>query len=1068
MLKKRNILVVILCLLLTVVLFACDQTPTEDSTINVPPDIPTINPDDDYGLADKNINSNISYDSNTYAPYEIYPVPHSIKYVNEYYFITHEVNVVFESGIDAATKDHLYETIALKNMNGKPSNEIKSSKNILVGIYDSNEVVDKHINSDSFETLFTKIDAYYLAINKDNIIILGKDSDACFYAITTLQWIFEQTTTTIKGLVIEDYSDSYYRGFIEGYYGIPWTTDERIELMEYGSKVKSNIYIYAPKDDSYHSSNWRALYDQSDLLGIKEIIDAGIKSKTRFAWSIHPFISDPITTENYEEDYAALINKFEQLYENGVRQFVISADDVYVSDTEEYDVAVQTRLLNDVSEWLRDKGDCYKLVFVPSAYCTIAQESLNLNLFTYFEKLCDGLDPDVEIMWTGALICSSVENGDFDLFTELTGRKAFMWMNWPVNDYCMDALIMSKGEVLNKRIAYNEELQFTGIVVNPMQQAEPSKLSIFAVSDYCWNINDFDVDRSYEASLPSLEPTATDSFSIIVNHLANGSTFEGEYFEESTKFKPYVNGFEERYLSGDLSDIDDLITLFNEVIAACDDYLLNASNLELKESIKPWVDSLKLLCEQSILYLEVLKDPNAENALELYEEATKYNDLRKDCKAPILDIYSHNMEGKTVRLSISTLTPFVETLDFLAKDEVYLSNGLYSGVVYRGFKAIYEGELENIIDGDKDSYVWFEDHPYENGFIRIDLGQVMTITDIKLLQGNGSNYDALVGIVEVSLDGRTFTPVGRVYGLESIVDLRLNPVEARYVRLVNDGSYTWVAIREFEVNTLPELTKIVTCSNLELEGTVITSIYNMCDDNMDTFTWFTRNTQENATIILDLLEVKSVSHIGLYMSKSTSPNDYFHHYEVFYSNDGEHYTTLGEHHLAEFDHYFDGNVDVRYVKVVAVTPDEYGIVIREITADNKVESKTISTNATLYQGVLKNIIDDNNETYAWIYPGDDLKVQDKVEVILDLREIKTVNNIFVVFSSEASENDYLQGYKLSYSTDGINYIDLVLVEPNDPNVRNYIYQANIDARYIKLSGTADITNWIKLYEFNID
>ena len=114
--------------------------------------------------------------------------------------------------------------------------------------------------------------------------------------------------------------------------------------------------------------------------------------------------------------------------------------------------------------------------------------------FTYFEKLCNGLDEDVEIMWTGALICSSVKNGDFDLFTELTGRKAFMWLNWPVNDYCMDALIMSKGEVLNDRIEYDEELQFTGIVTNPMQQAEPSKLSIFAVADYCWNINDFDME----------------------------------------------------------------------------------------------------------------------------------------------------------------------------------------------------------------------------------------------------------------------------------------------------------------------------------------------------------------------------------------------------------------------------------------------------------------------------------------------------------------------------------------------------------------------------------------------
>ena len=1058
MLKKRNIFILVLLFVLSFGLLACE---TEVQQEERPKE------EDDYGQVNTNINSNISYDSNTNAPYEIYPAPHSVKYTNDYYYVSQTVNLVFEEGVDEATKNHLYKTIALKDMNGTTSSEIKNGKNILVGIYGSNAVVDKYVKEDSFDTLFAKIDAYYLKIDNNNITILGKDTDACFYAITTLEWIFEQTTTTIKGLVVEDYSDTYYRGFIEGYYGIPWTTDERIELMEYGSKVKSNIYIYAPKDDSYHSSNWRALYDQSDLLGIKEQIEAGIESKTRFAWSIHPFISDPITTANYEEDYEYLINKFEQLYENGVRQFVISADDVYVSDTEEYDVAVQTRLLNDVAQWLRDKGDCYKLVFVPSAYCSIAQESQNLNLYTYFGKLCDGLDEDVEIMWTGALICSSVANGDFDLFTELTGRKAFMWMNWPVNDYCMDALIMSKGEVLNDRISYDEELQFTGIVVNPMQQAEPSKLSIFAACDYCWNINDYDVDKSFEASLPTLEPTATNAFSEIVNHLANGSTFEGEYFEESTKFKDLVNGFEERYNSGDLSDIDELIPLYNEVIGACDDYLNNATNLELKESIKPWIESLKLLCEQSLIYLEVLKDPNAENALELYQEALSYNDLRKECRAPILDIYSHNMEGKTVRLSISTLTPFVETIDFIAKDEVYLSQGIYSGVVYRGFKGIYQGELNNIIDGDLDSFVWFEDHPYPNGFIRIDLGEEILLTDIKVLQGTGSNYDALVGNVEVSLDGRTFTKIGEISGLEAIVDLRLNPVKARYIRLVNTDTHTWAAIREVEVNTLPELTRLVTVQNITLEPTVVTSIYNMCDDDMTTFTWFNRNIQENATITLDLLEVKEVSHIGLYMSKETSPHDYFHHYEVLYSEDGSSYTSVGVYNLAELDYFFDNPVNIRYVKVVALSPDEYGIVIREFTADQKVESKSIKTNATLYQGVLKNVIDGKDDTFVWLHAGE-LQLQDKVEIILDLKETTQITEILVRFSQDESEMDYLQGFKLSYSLNGSDYYDIINVEPNDPNVRNFVYQTLLEARYIKLSGTADITNWIKLYEFNVN
>ena len=1062
---KIKIFTLFLLFAVTLMLFSCD---TPDNSGSSGTGGTQSGDTDDYGEVNTNINNNIKYDASTYAPYDIYPTPHKIEYQQDYYYISSKINVVFESEIDAPTKKHLYNTLSLKNMIATESSDKKSGKNVLIGTYDSNGVVSKYVDLNSLGDLYSKIDAYYLEINANDIIILGKDTDACYYAITTLQWIFEQTTTTIQTLKVKDYSDSFYRGFIEGYYGIPWTPAERIELMEFGSKVKSNIYIYAPKDDSYHSSNWRALYDQSDLLDLKEQIQAGIDSKTRFAWSIHPFISDPITTANYEADYAAIIAKFEQLYENGVRQFVISADDVYVSDTEEYDVAVQTRLLNDVSEWCRSKGDCYKLIFVPSAYCTIAQESLNLNLYTYFEKLCDGLDQDVEIMWTGALICSSVKNGDFDLFTELTGRKAFMWLNWPVNDYCMDALIMSKGEVLNDRLEYDEELQFTGIVTNPMQQAEPSKVSIFAVADYCWNINGFDMDKSYEASFYAIEPTATRALKEVCSHMTNGSTFEEKYFEESTQFTPYVDGFEERYLAGDLSYIETLIELYNEVIRACDYYLENATNLEFKASIEPWVNSLRLLCEESIIYLNVLKDPNADNALELYEAAVAIEELRKECRAPILDIYTHNLQGKTVRLGISKLLPFLETLDFLAKDEVYLSKGLYSGVTYRGYKSVYEGKLDNIIDNDLNSYAWFEDHPKVGAFIRIDLGEETVINDIKILQGNGTNHDCLIGDIEISNDGRTFIKIGEVSGLETLLDLRTNPVTARYIRLVNTDTHTWVAIRDVSINTLGELEKFVKHENIELETSVSTSIYNMFDNDLETFTWFADNKNGNAILTLDLLEVNSVSHIGLYMSKVTSPEDYFHHYEVLYSIDGIEYISVGEYHDAEFDYYFDSPVNLKYVKVVSKSEDNYGIVVRELTADNATEGVKLSTNCTVHQYTIKNALDNDKTTFVWVYPAVGDKLQNNCEFVLDLKEVTYVNNIHVTFTSDSGDADYLQGYKISYSTNGVDYIELVDVLPNDTNVRDYICAAGVDARYIKLSGTADITNWIKLYEFNVD
>mgnify|MGYP000034263546 CR=1 FL=1 len=59
----------------------------------------------------------------------------------------------------------------------------------------------------------------------------------------------------LTAVTIYDYSDTQYRGFIEGFYGYPWDMEDRISLMEYGKRFKMNVYIYGPKSDPYH---WEA------------------------------------------------------------------------------------------------------------------------------------------------------------------------------------------------------------------------------------------------------------------------------------------------------------------------------------------------------------------------------------------------------------------------------------------------------------------------------------------------------------------------------------------------------------------------------------------------------------------------------------------------------------------------------------------------------------------------------------------------------------------------------------------------------------------------------------------
>lgn len=917
-------------LLLAGSLISCTKKANENSASSVSSSEQSSG--EDYGKVTISLPAKTDTDTDPHSPYTIYPTPHEVRYGKSVYRIPRAVEATIESGIDEATEAYLYEVMALKDVAVLPSGSTGEGYRILLGIDQSGEAVDRYVTEDQ-SALFMKTDAYSLSIEEKNIVILGKDTDACFYGLTTLKSIFEQTNDAVRCMEIEDYSDCTYRGFIEGYYGIPWTKDERIELMEYGSQVKSNIYIYAPKDDSYHSTDWRSLYNESDLLDLKEEIEAGRRTKTRFAWAIHPFLSSPITENGYAEGVLAVKNKFEQLYENGVRQFVISADDVSVDDTKRVNATLQKNLLNEMSSWCRSKGDCYPLIFVPSAYCYQSETRLNLYLEPYYEELCDGLDEDVEIMWTGDSISSSVQTGRWEEFTALTGKKAFMWLNWPVNDYSVEHLLMGKGEVLNQRISYGQEVAFTGIVTNPMQQAEESKLSIFAVSDYCWNINGFDCDASYAYSFQTVEPNEPEAFYRLCQHLTNATLYEGKYFAESEEFKPYVEDFEKKYEEGDLTPIASLIPLYEQIVSDADAYLNHAGNRALRDSIRPWIEYLKRMAQASALYLKVLENPSDADAMMKFETAEKYAVEMKEQKAPVLDKILYNIDLVSVDGGVSVLKPFLNLIRAMAKDEAYLASGKYLGVTYKGFSGVYEGSLDHVVDGDPDTYVWLDGYPEKGAFVRVDLGEITEIRDIRILQGNGSNSDKMSGVIEVSSDGKNYTEVGTIDGLETILDLRENPVSGRFVRIRStEKGATWCAIRDISVNRLGELTKKISYGNIDLEPSVITNANNMIDGDLNTYTWFGINRNDGAYLLLDLLEIKEIQTISLYMGKSDSPSDYFHAYEVQISENGVDFVSLGAFTEAELILNPESSVRARYVRVLAMATDPYGIVVREFSA----------------------------------------------------------------------------------------------------------------------------------------
>ena len=64
-------------------------------------------------------------------------------------------------------------------------------------------------------------------------------------------------------------------GIIEGFYGRPWSWDERAMVMRACHGWGMDTYVYAPKDDPKHRERWRDPYGSGKLDGFARLAGEG-------------------------------------------------------------------------------------------------------------------------------------------------------------------------------------------------------------------------------------------------------------------------------------------------------------------------------------------------------------------------------------------------------------------------------------------------------------------------------------------------------------------------------------------------------------------------------------------------------------------------------------------------------------------------------------------------------------------------------------------------------------------------------------------------------------------------
>ncbi|GHI00059.1 beta-N-acetylglucosaminidase domain-containing protein [Neobacillus kokaensis] len=995
------------------------------------------------------------------SKYEVYPLPQSETYDGNKFSITNEVNVVIEKTIDGPTVNFLNQILESKSLEISHSEEVVSNKtNIIIGTKNSKGYVDSYFNENvEYDgTIFNKQDAYVLTIDeklegKGTIAILGKDTDAAYYALATLQMIFEQIPEKkIQSVKYEDYSDAKWRGFIEGFYGIPWSHEDRISLMRFGGKLKMNSYIFGPKDDKYHNYEWRKPYPADELAKIKELVDVGHESKTQFVWSIHPGMNT-IKWAEYDKELDTLLAKLEQLYNVGVRQFGLFMDDISL-DQSLKDTDKHVKLVTDVATWVKEKGDIKSLIYCPPYYNQAWTGEKGKPYLRAFQNVPE----NVEIMWTGNDVIGSVNTTDMQWVKDLIGRDSYVWLNWPVNGYKKNRLLLGKLDIL-KPGTHN----ISGVVSNPLEFAELSKVALFGVADYTWNIDEFNVEKSWQESFKYVAPEVADELKTIAYHMSDPSpNGRNVVAGESENIKAELELFMKQFSNNESTEEvgNQLIAEFSNVLHAIEEFRNKSNNKAMVEEIEPWLNCLKYVVESgkhAITSAMALQKGSKNEAWEELAKATTAMSESKKFSRKLLEGTDLTVEAGTKRL-----VPFAQQL--MNKLDALIYTSINPEAVIPSAISSYKAypDLNKFVDGDPNTYVYIKDKQVNDDWYGVDLGKSVKINDIQILQGrNDSDYDIFhKGMLEYSQDGENWTSIGEERTGFKVTAKDLD-IEARYVRyrLTHAGipggkPDLWTAVREFTVN-----------GNKGKAG-IYTNVTKLKETNV--------NAIENSVEIANLTNItlKPSEYVGIKLSTIENVAEI-----VLESKNADLILESSENGVEWKEVNLGGPYQpAAYLRLMNQKNEEVTFDLTKLAIIiNKFTEPKISHNYNkVYQGKVDNVFDGNLETRVWFDGRQDMGRY----VQVDMGGIVDIQNVAVVIND--GEKDYFKKGDLQLSIDGKSWETVHSF--NNPESRElnfpefeapYRYkrvqiEGGKQARYVRLYTTETKSGWLALNEILVN
>ncbi len=326
---------------------------------------------------------------------------------------------------------------------------------------------------------------------------------------------------------ITDFPSFPERGIVEGFYGKPWSHQDRLAMLRFEGQHAMNVYYYAPKDDPYHRLLWRKPYPHQRIRRLQELVRTARANFVDFCFAISPGLS---MTYSSDADFADLTAKLNGVAKLGVSCFALFLDDVppdlqNPQDKARYKTLAEAHVyvINKLYEHLKSRSQENRLVVTPTTYTN------EWGSRDYIRDLGAGVNADIPIVWTGPHVVSpTITVAQAQEWSEFLHRQPLIWDNFPVNDGIRWRVNLGpmKGRDPHLPVAVR------GFFSNPMIQPHASMIPLQTIAEYLWNSTAYDPEAAQRRAIT--EQYGSEAMKELAPFLSTYS----DYWWDDNIFKP--------------------------------------------------------------------------------------------------------------------------------------------------------------------------------------------------------------------------------------------------------------------------------------------------------------------------------------------------------------------------------------------------------------------------------------------------------------------------------------------------------------------------------------------------